>query len=68
MTTYRPLEDPQAGVDQPYRADRGPIPSDGWGHIQYIEGRDVYHDQYNCNERQQITLWNRVQTQVQKVL
>ena len=54
-TIYRPLEDPNAGIDQPYRADRGLIPSNGWGHIQYIEGRDVYHDQYNCAERQQIT-------------
>ena len=55
VTIYRPLEDPFAGIDQPYRAERGLIPSDGWGHIQYIEGRDVYYDQYNCNERQQIT-------------
>ena len=50
VTIYRPLEDPFAGIDQPYRAERGLIPSDGWGHIQYIEGRDVYYDQYNCNE------------------
>ena len=55
VTIYRPLEDPKAGIGQPYRADRGLTPSDGWGHIQYIEGRDVYHDQYNCTERQQIT-------------
>ena len=54
VTIYRPLEDHFAGIDQPYRADRGLIPSDVWGHIQYIEGRDVYHDQYNCNERQQM--------------
>ena len=55
VTISRFLEDPNAGIDQPYRAERGLIPSDGWGHIQYIEGRDVYHDQYNCTERQQIT-------------
>ena len=55
VTIYRPLEDPNAGIDQPYKAERGLIPSDGWGHIQYIEGRDVYRDQYNCTERQQIT-------------
>ena len=55
VTNYRPLEDPNDGVTQAYRADRGLIPSDGWGHIQYIEGRDVHHDQYHCTERQQIT-------------
>ena len=55
VTNYRPLEDPDDGVTQAYRADRGLIPSDGWGHIQYIEGREVYHDQYHCTERQQIT-------------
>ena len=54
-TNYRPFEGPNDGVTQAYRADRGLIPSDGWGHIQYIEGRDVYHDQYHCTERQQIT-------------
>ena len=55
VTIYRPLEDSNAGIDQPYRAERGLIPSDGWVHIQFIEGRDVYHDQYNCTERQQST-------------
>ena len=55
VTHYRFLEDPNAGIDQPHRAVRGLIPSDGWGHVQFIEGRDVYHDQYNCTERQQIT-------------
>ena len=55
VTNYRPLEDPNDGVTQAYRADRGLIPSDGWGHIQYIEGREVYHGQYHCTERQQIT-------------
>ena len=55
VTNYRPLEHPNDGVTQAYRADRGLIPSDGWGYIQYIEGRDVYHDQYHCTERQQIT-------------
>ena len=52
VTNYRPLEDPNDGITQAYRADRGLILSDGWGHIEYIEGRAVYHDQYNCTELQ----------------
>ena len=55
VTNYRPLEDPNDGTTQAPRAPRGLIPSDGWGHIEYIEGRAVYHDQYNCAERQSIT-------------
>ena len=54
-TYYRPLEDPNDGVTQAHRADRGLVPSDGWGYIQYIEGREVYHDQYCCGDRQKIT-------------
>ena len=54
-TNYRPLEDPNDGITQAHRAPRGLIPSDGWGHIEYIEGRAVYHDQFNCTERQSIT-------------